>query len=139
MCSVFWFFSSVMETPPAKELLKKILELEESQENLKQEMSRLKVSTELRQRSHSVSPHRPARRNIGDGAPAWRKSGAASFRHASPLRKESRIQDSMKLRDGVGGEGPSAGKFTDKHYLNILQSMAQAVHAFDLNMRIIFW
>ncbi|KFK38121.1 hypothetical protein AALP_AA3G072400 [Arabis alpina] len=128
-----------MATPPAKELMKKILELEESQEHLKQEMSRLKVSTELRQRSHSVSPHRPARRNIGDGASAWRKSGTASFRNASPLRKESRIQDSMKLRAGVSGEGPSAGKFTDKQYLNILQSMAQAVHAFDLNMRIIFW
>ncbi|CAH8259606.1 unnamed protein product [Arabidopsis lyrata] len=128
-----------MENPPAEELLKKILELEESQEHLKQEMSRLKVSTELRQRSHSVSPHRPARRTIGEGAPAWRKSGAASFRNASPLRKESRIQNSMRLRSEVGGGGPSAGKFTDKQYLNILQSMAQAVHAFDLNMRIIFW
>ncbi|ESQ49378.1 hypothetical protein EUTSA_v10020121mg [Eutrema salsugineum] len=128
-----------METPPAELLLKKILELEESQEHLKQEMSRLKVSTEIRQRSHSVSPHRPARRYIGDGAPAWRKSGSASFRHASPLRKESRIQASMNLRAGGVGGGPSAGKFADKHYLNILQSMAQAVHAFDLNMRIIFW
>ncbi|KAF3527460.1 hypothetical protein DY000_02043754 [Brassica cretica] len=134
-----------METPPAEQLLKKILELEENQEHLKQEMSRLKVSTEIRQRSHSVSPHRPPRRNIGgDGGPSWRKSGAASFRHASPLRKDSRIQGPINLRAGVGGGpggggGPSAGKFTDKQYLNILQSMAQAVHAFDLNMRIIFW
>ncbi|XP_010486178.1 PREDICTED: mitogen-activated protein kinase kinase kinase YODA-like [Camelina sativa] len=126
-----------MENPPAEELLKKILELEESQEHLKQEMSRLKVSTELRHRSHSVSP---ARRNIGDVvAPSWRRNGSASFRNASPLRKESRIQSSMRLRSEVGGGGPSAGKFTDKQYLNILQSMAQAVHAFDLNMRIIFW
>lgn len=126
---------SKMETPPAEELLKKILELEESQEHLKQEMSRLKVSTEVRQRSHSVSPHRPARRNIGDGAQLRRKSGAASFRNASPLRKESRFQGSMNLRGG----GASAGEFTDKQYLNILQSMAQTVHAYDLNMRIIFW
>ena len=127
-----------METPPAEQLLKKILELEESQEHLKQEMSRLKVSTEIRQRSHSVSPHRPARRNIGDGAQLWRKSGAASFRNrnASPMRKESRFQGSMNLR---GGGGASAGKFTDNQYLNILQSMAQTVHAYDLNMRIIFW
>ncbi|CAG7890840.1 unnamed protein product [Brassica rapa] len=135
-----------METPPAEQLLKKILELEENQEHLKQEMSRLKVSTEIRQRSHSVSPHRPPRRNIGgDGGSSWRKSGAASFRHASPLRKDSRIQGPINLRAGVGGGpgggdgGRSAGKFTDKQYLNILQSMAQAVHAFDLNMRIIFW
>ncbi|KAF3585770.1 hypothetical protein F2Q69_00032284 [Brassica cretica] len=112
-----------METPPAEELLKKILELEESQEHLKQEMSRLKVSTEIRQRSHSVSPHRPARRNIGDGAQLRRKSGAASFRNASPLRKESRFQGSMNLRGG----GASAGKFTDKQYLNILQSMSQTI------------
>lgn len=128
-----------METPPAEELLKKILELQESQEHLKQEMSRLKVSTELRQRSHSVSPHRPARRNMGVGTPPWRKSGSASFRQASPLRKESGIQNSVNLRARAGGEGPSAGKFSDKQYLNILQSMAQAVHAFDLNMQIFFW
>ncbi|KAG2313951.1 hypothetical protein Bca4012_064583 [Brassica carinata] len=61
------------------------------------------------------------------------------------LQKDSRIQGPINLRDGVaggpggGGGGPSAGKFTDKQYLNVLQSMAQAVHAFNLNMRIIFW
>ncbi|XP_023642391.1 mitogen-activated protein kinase kinase kinase 13 isoform X5 [Capsella rubella] len=72
-------------TPPAEELLKKIRELEESQEHLKREMSRLKVSAEMKQRSHSASPQRPVRRHSGDGTPMWRKSGAASFRHASPL------------------------------------------------------
>ncbi|KAL0900743.1 hypothetical protein Bca101_084704 [Brassica carinata] len=132
-----------METPPAEQLLKKILELEESQEHLKQEMSRLKVSTETRQRSHSVSPHRQStRRNIGDGVPLLRRSGGASFRNASPLRKESsRLRGSINLRDGGGGggAGASGGKFTDKQYLNILQSAAQTVHAYDLNMRIIFW
>ncbi|KAG7589311.1 PAS fold [Arabidopsis suecica] len=118
-----------MENPPAEKLLKKIKELEESQEDLKREMSKLKVSAEIKRRSHSSSPKRPSRRNNGDGTPLWRKSGAASFRHASPLRKEG----------AGGGEGPSAGKFTDKQYLNILQSMAQAVHVFDLNGQIIFW
>ncbi|CAN6853801.1 unnamed protein product [Brassica oleracea] len=129
-----------METPPAEELLKKIRELEESQEHLKREMSRLKVSAaevkqQQQQRSHSVSPQR--RRNSGGeggAAPRWRKSGTASFRHASPLRKESR-------GGGGGEEGRSGGggKFTEKQYLNILQSMAQAVHVFDLNGQIIFW
>ncbi|KAJ0253063.1 Uncharacterized protein HA466_0121570 [Hirschfeldia incana] len=128
-----------METPPAEELLKKIRELEESQEHLKREMSRLKVSAaaeakqQQQQRSHSMSPQR--RRNSvggGDGAgPRWRKSGTASFRHASPLRKESHHHEG---RSGDGG-----GKFTEKQYLNILQSMAQAVHVFDLNGQIIFW
>ncbi|CAN8255618.1 unnamed protein product [Cochlearia groenlandica] len=126
-----------MANPPAEELLKKIRELEESQEHLKREMSKLKVSAEIKQRSHSVSPQRSLRRRNynGDGDPIWRKSGTASFRHASPLRKESRGGG------GGGGVGQSsaAGKFTDKQYLNILQSMAQAVHVFDLNGHIIFW
>ncbi|KAF3604413.1 hypothetical protein F2Q69_00039076 [Brassica cretica] len=117
-----------METPHAKELLKKMQKLEESQEHLKQEMSRLKVSTELKQRSRSAS----ARRNIG--APAWRESSAASFRHASPSH------DAINLKVGVGGgAGPSALKFTNKQYLNILQSIAQSVHVLDLKLRIIFW
>ncbi|XP_020888621.1 probable tyrosine-protein kinase DDB_G0283397 isoform X2 [Arabidopsis lyrata subsp. lyrata] len=79
-----------------EELLKKMLELEQSQELLKQEMSRLKLSTELRQ--PMMLPRRPL----------------------------SRIQG-------------SPGKFTDKQYLNILQSLAQSVHVLDLNTRIIFW
>ncbi|KAL1211870.1 hypothetical protein V5N11_023852 [Cardamine amara subsp. amara] len=49
-----------MESPA---LLKKMLELEETQEHLKQEMSRLKVSTELRQPSHS-----PRRKNRIQGS-----------------------------------------------------------------------
>ncbi|WZY83410.1 hypothetical protein YC2023_029794 [Brassica napus] len=115
-----------METPPTKELLMKMLELEESHERLKQEMCRLKaVSTEL---GHSE------KRNIGEGALVLRKSCAES------LRKERRIQDTISLRDGIGGETkPSAGKFTHQQYLNIVQSMGQSVHAFDLKMRIIFW
>ena len=130
-----------METPPAEELLKKIRELEESQEHLKREMSRLKVSAaevkqQQQQRSHSMSPQR--RRNSGGegaGAPRWRKSGTASFRHASPLRKESRGGGGEEEEGRSGG----GGKFTEKQYLNILQSMAQAVHVFDLNGQIIFW
>ncbi|CAL9219880.1 unnamed protein product [Arabidopsis halleri] len=73
-----------------EELLKKMIQLEQSQELLKQEMSRLKLSTELRLPSHPILPRRP-------------------------------------------------GKFTDKQYLNILQSLAQSVHVLDLNTRIIFW
>ncbi|ESQ32345.1 hypothetical protein EUTSA_v10003711mg [Eutrema salsugineum] len=107
-----------METPPAEELLKKIRELEESQEHLKREMSKLKVSAEIKQRSHSMSPQRPVRRNHGDGTPMWRKSGAASFRHASPLRRESRGHAKAA---GAGGEGQSAGK----------NSMAEKLYGFS--------
>ncbi|KAL1207361.1 putative serine/threonine-protein kinase SIS8 [Cardamine amara subsp. amara] len=126
-----------MENPPAEKLLKKIRELEESQEDLKREMSKLKVSAEIKRRSHSASPQRRIMRNSGDGTPLWRRSGASSFRHASPLRKESHAKGGGAV--GGAGGGPSAGKFTDKQYLNILQSMAQAVHVFDLNGHIIFW
>ena len=113
-----------METPPAEDLLKKIRELEESQEHLKREMSRLKVSAaevkqQQQQRSHSVSPQR--RRNSGGeggAAPRWRKSGTASFRHASPLRKESR-----------GGGGGEEGKQTDE--LAGLGDLALLAHLVD--------
>ncbi|EOA32904.1 hypothetical protein CARUB_v10016229mg [Capsella rubella] len=100
-----------METPPADELLKKMLELEQSQEHLKQEMSRL---SELRQPLYPMLPRRP-------------------------LRKASRIKGSMNLRAGFGGKKPSPGMFTNENYLNILHSMAQSVHVLDLDMRIIFW
>ncbi|KAL3648566.1 hypothetical protein CASFOL_004969 [Castilleja foliolosa] len=123
---------------PAEELLKKIHELELGHAHLKQEMSKLMISStaemvaadrQQRQRSQSISPQR---------APRWRadvvawKKGSMSFRHASPLQRESR--DSGGWRGGIGGF-----KFTDKQYLNILQSMGQSVHIFDLNCRIIYW
>ncbi|KAL0744251.1 hypothetical protein Bca4012_085764 [Brassica carinata] len=120
-----------MEPPPPNELLKKLLELEQSHEHLKQEMSRLKVSTDLTQRPQ----YQPARKYIGEGAPARRKSVPASFQN------QKRIQDSVNLRDEVGGRRTrsSAGKFTNRQYFNILQSISQSVHVFDLNMQIIFW
>lgn len=145
-------------TPPAEELLRKIQELEAGHAHLKQEMSKLKLSNDSKsenthqhhhhhQRSHSVSPRRPrlaaaaaARRKGGgaglDAATVWKNS--ASFRHSSPLQRESRSGDSD---GGVGGgnSGPSAVNFTDRQYLNILQSMGQSVHIFDLNCRIIYW
>ncbi|KAK9079551.1 hypothetical protein SSX86_001223 [Deinandra increscens subsp. villosa] len=146
------------EIPPAEELLKKIHDLEESHAHLKQEMSKLKISEEHqrseRQRSSSVSPRRPRRRNMGGagglfegGAVAAFKMGSASFRQSSPLRRETRSVDvsysnNNKLDSSVmsgGACGPSAVKLTETQYLNILQSIGQAVHIFDLNGHIIYW
>ncbi|CAH8361548.1 unnamed protein product [Eruca vesicaria subsp. sativa] len=129
MCSVSLSkvrFNVAMEIPPTKELLMKMLELEKSHERLKQEMCRLKaVSTAL---------DRSAKRNIAQGALALRKSCTESF------RKGNHIQDTISLEAGIGGGiGPSAGKFTNQQYLNMLLSMGQSVHVFDLKMRIIFW
>nr|GEV10680.1 dual specificity protein kinase splA-like [Tanacetum cinerariifolium] len=154
------------EAPQTEELLKKIHELEESHAHLKQEMSKLTVSNEQqrveRQRSSSVSPRRPRRRAMGaaggvfeGGAAAAFKMGSTSFRHSSPLRRETRSVDVSYSNDnnqnglgnGGGGviresgliRGPSAVKLTETQYLNILQSMGQSVHIFDLDGIIIYW
>ncbi|XP_050239782.1 uncharacterized protein LOC126688899 [Quercus robur] len=159
-----------MGTPPAEELLRKIEELEAGHANLKQEMSKLVLSgneqqhhhhhhhhNHNQQRSHSVSPQRsgPQRRRAGasgldSGAGGvWKKAASTSFRHSSPLQRESRSREPTNVDvdvnvsggggGGAGGGGPSAVNFTDRQYLNILQSMGQSVHIFDLNGRIIYW
>ncbi|WMV56633.1 hypothetical protein MTR67_050018 [Solanum verrucosum] len=132
-------------TPPAEELLKKIQELEAGHAQMKLEMSKLMMCDDhrtQRQRSHSISPQRPPRIRAGGGfdggsAAVW-KRGSISFRHSSPLQRES---SSKGEGDGssIGGGGPAAVKFTDRQYLNILQSMGQAVHILDLNGQIIYW
>ncbi|XP_073024202.1 probable serine/threonine-protein kinase SIS8 [Primulina eburnea] len=128
---------------PWIELLKKIHELELGHAHLKQEMSKLITSSAAeimaagyrqKHRAQSVSPQRTPRRRAGGGDGAliatWKK-GSASFRHASPLQREN--------KEAWSGGGSAAVKFTDKQYLNILQSMGQSVHIFDLNCRIIYW
>ncbi|XP_038719120.1 uncharacterized protein LOC120011982 isoform X3 [Tripterygium wilfordii] len=154
-----------METPPAEELLRKIEDLEAAHAHLQDEMSKFKVSDanrweqhkqqqQQRQRSHSMSPQRsgPRRRGGGievDSIAGWKKN-SASFRHSSPLQRESRgshdtvndvnnASDGGANRGGGGNSGPSAVNFTDRQYLNILQSMGQSVHIFDLTGRIIYW
>ena len=142
-----------METPPAEELLKKIQELEAGHAHLKQEMSKLMQSASEdakpdhhhprpHQRSHSISPQRSRFGGPRRRAPAL--DGSASFRHSSPLQRESRSRDPSNAASGGGGGGgggvgPSAVNFTNRQYLNILQSMGQSVHIFDLNGRIIYW
>ncbi|URE06233.1 kinase family [Musa troglodytarum] len=132
-----------METP-AEELLKKIQELEAGQAHLKLEMSKLMPADEGgarrsdRGRSHSVSPQRtappPQRRNSGglDGAPSSWGRGSSSFGHSSRLQRESR--GATCSADGAAGVGLS-----ERQYLNILQSMGQSVHIFDLEGRVIYW
>ncbi|KAL7595218.1 uncharacterized protein LOC111880996 [Lactuca sativa] len=149
--------NSKNEIPPTEELLKKIHDLEQSHAHLKQEMSKLKISDDQqkseRQRSSSVSPRRPRRKHMGGasgmfegGAVAAFKMGSASFRHSSPLRRETRSVDVSYSNDHnhntsvtSAADGPSAVKLTETQYLNILQSMGQSVHIFDLNGHIIYW
>ncbi|XP_030506650.2 uncharacterized protein LOC115721720 [Cannabis sativa] len=143
-----------METPPAEELLKKIQELEAGHAHLKEEMSKLMQSGSEdstkrdqhhhrpHQRSHSISPQRS--RFGGPRRRAAALDGSPSFRHSSPLQRESRSRDlsnatTASAAGGGEGVGPSAVNFTSKQYLNILQSMGQSVHIFDLSGRIIYW
>lgn len=159
-----------MGTPPAEELLRKIQELEEGQAHLKKEMSKILLSGTTadsnsehqihhhhhhHQRSQSISPQRSrfatSRRTGGaaggfDGAAAAWKKGSSSFRHSSPLQRESKTREPLNAGAGAGlgasaagGSGPAAVNFTNKQYLNILQSMGHSVHIFDLNYRIIYW
>ncbi|RDX69881.1 Serine/threonine-protein kinase EDR1, partial [Mucuna pruriens] len=124
-----------MGTPPTNELMKKIQQLEEEHAHLKQEMSKLKLSDARhghRQRSHSVSPQRsrlgapPKKRS--DAPAAW-KRGSCSFKQSSPLQRESRGADPQihggKEEEAAPRAAPSAVNFTERHYLNILQSMGQ--------------
>lgn len=131
-------------TPPAEELLKKIRELEAGHAHLKEELSKLKDSKSdvTHQRSHSLSPRRlrlgaaPRRK---EPTTLWKNS--ASFRHSSPLQRESRSGESGGAGGGSSGGdgGPASVNFTDRQYLNILQSMGQSVYIFDLDGRIIYW
>lgn len=128
--------SAEVAASPNEELLKKIQELEAGHAQLKQEMSKLMVSndgTTQRQRSHSISPQRPPRLR-GSTDPLGKKA-STSFRHSSPLQRES----SSKTERCTSRGAPAPVKFTDKQYLSILQSMGQAVHIFDLNYRLIYW
>ncbi|XP_073027905.1 uncharacterized protein [Primulina eburnea] len=141
--------SATPVAPAAEELLKKIHELELGHAHLKQEMSMLITSSAAeimaagyrqKHRAQSVSPQRTPRRRAGGGdgslMATWKK-GSASFRHASPLQRENK--EAWSGGGGGCGGGPAAVKFTDKQYLNILQSMGQSVHIFDLNWRITYW
>lgn len=132
--------SAAASAPPTEELLKKIQELELGQARLKQEMSHLITSSSAaqivaaghrqRQRSHSISPQRAPRRRVDRDGCAWKK-GSTSFRHSSPLQRES--------RRSTGDGEPAAVEFTDKQYFNILQSMGQSIHIMDPDNRLIYW
>lgn len=73
------------KTPSAEELLRKIQELEKRQSQLKQKISKLMLSGNLKEPE------------------------------------------------------PLAMKLTEAQYFNIMQSLGQALHIYDIDFRIIFW
>ncbi|XP_039067157.1 uncharacterized protein LOC120213084 isoform X1 [Hibiscus syriacus] len=136
-----------METPSSEELLRKIQVLEAGHAHLKQEISILKQSggdsepSSAHKRSHSTSPRRPRFPGNAATAATWKK-GSASFRHSSPLQRESRNNDNLNGGGGGGGGGRALernGSFGHSQYFNIFQSLGQSVHIFDLSGHIIYW
>ncbi|XP_026446234.1 probable serine/threonine-protein kinase DDB_G0282963 [Papaver somniferum] len=154
--------------PPTEELLKKIQELEAGHARLKQEMSKLILSNDTsssrksehghhhhnsnNQRAHSVSPRRSRLSSAAsttkkgfEVSSNWKKGSASFNHHSSPLQRESKRRDDDDDNDSFNPKSPGMIKkstlpnFTDKQYLNILQSMGQSVHIFDLHGRIIYW
>nr|XP_016441001.1 PREDICTED: uncharacterized protein LOC107766686 [Nicotiana tabacum] len=103
-------------TSPAEELLKKIQELEADHAQLKQEMSKLMITYDYRSQQ-------PPRCRAGGGFDGGAAAASLElydhrstyFRHLSPLERESST------------DGHAAVKFTDRHYLNILDSMGQTL------------
>ncbi|OIV91780.1 hypothetical protein TanjilG_14359 [Lupinus angustifolius] len=124
-------------------LLKKIKDLEAVQVDLKQEMSKLKLSSSFkdlhqqqqqhhhhhRHRSHSLSPQRSRLRKEAPPPVASNKASSSSS-SSSPLQRESK-SDELQHHGSVN--------LTDRECLNILQSMGHSLHILDLQCRIIYW
>ncbi|KAI3868561.1 hypothetical protein MKW92_021088, partial [Papaver armeniacum] len=134
-----------------QQLLKKIQELEAGHAHLQDEITKLTLSARPghrnnNQRSHSVSPQRSRfsrrggdeERNRGNSG-QW-KMGSASFGH-SPLQRVNSSNSISRRRPSAEFSNPNKGSetavvsFSNKQYLNILQSMGQSVHIFEPNGR----
>lgn len=138
---------------PAEELLKKVQELEVGHALLKQEVSKLMPGEGGgrggggggggdHRRSHSVSPQRSGaspsrRRSEWSGRRAWRR-GSASSGHLSRFQRESR-EPGDAPKGGGNGEPLAGFGLSERQYLNVLQSMGQSVHIFNLEGWIIYW
>lgn len=129
--------------PEEKEsLLKKIEQLEAVQDQLKQEMSNLKLSSQKghhhhRHRSHSLSPQRSRFRREAPPHPhAFNIASSSSASSSSPLQKETRSEEDPQQQHQ---QQNGAVNLTDRECLNILQSMGHSLHILDLQCRIIYW
>ncbi|PWA85218.1 PAC motif-containing protein [Artemisia annua] len=101
--------------PSAEELLRKIQEMEQREARIKQEISKLKLSA-----NHSKHGHQTA------------------CSHQLNVGRPSAFREVNGVTHG-GVMEPSAMKLTETQYLNILQSMGQAIHLYNIKYGIIFW
>ncbi|KAL7616823.1 hypothetical protein Lser_V15G01637 [Lactuca serriola] len=120
---------NTIERPPIEMLLKKIQELEKGHAHLKESISKLIISDEYKK---SVSPGR------GGASQTFSKTESSSYRKILPPRRENN-NDRFHEGGGAAVDGGGAMKLTENQYINILQTMGQALHVFDLTGRIIYW
>ncbi|CAN1826078.1 Serine/threonine-protein kinase EDR1 [Linum perenne] len=94
-------------------------------------------------RSQSISPQRmrtfEADSEIKRTSPPIRTSPALQREFRGPRNVSHRSNNGGGDGGSVNVAGPSASKFADSQYLNILQSMGQSVHLFDLSGLITYW
>ncbi|XP_071719600.1 uncharacterized protein [Rutidosis leptorrhynchoides] len=97
-------------SPSAEDLLRRILELEEHHAQIKSKTSKLLLDSANRKPANSRPP---------------------------PVSSSFRLVD---IETPAGGfMEPLAMMLREAQYLNIMQSMDQGIHIYDLNHRVIFW
>ncbi|KAI3833228.1 hypothetical protein MKW92_023690 [Papaver armeniacum] len=132
-----------------QQLLKKIQEFEAEQLYLKEEIYKLTLSScYIPSKSGFIKRSNCARNDsvAGDydegnscNSDNW-KMGSASFGFSPPLPSQSRrTRPRAKFSYPNIGSETSVLSFTDKQFLNILQSMGQSIHIFDTTGCIIYW
>ncbi|PWA60770.1 PAC motif-containing protein [Artemisia annua] len=95
--------------PSAEELLRKIQEIEQRQTHIIQEISKRKLSANHSKHAHQLPIH-----------------------CSRALREFDRVTQ-------AGIPEPLSTKLTESQYLNVLQSVGQAIHVYDFKHGIMFW
>ena len=101
--------------PSAEELLRRIQELEGLHAHIKQEISKLKLTADRSKHGHETA----CSHQLNVGRPC-------------AFREVNRVNH-------AGVMEPLAMKLTETQYLNILQSMGQAIFLYHIKYGILFW
>eukprot|EP00250_Pteridium_aquilinum_P009805 c18948_g3_i2 orf=330-1217(+) len=155
--------------PSSDVLLERISELEANHAFLKSEISKFidthnsgvpKHADELQAHGHrpqcsslsGTRPQSPQNRTsfAGIRIPFLQNRGVSGARGSSSwIRSSGSTQESSSMsgfhpsRTHAHGSGPQFGPFpeqlTERHYVNILQSMGQAIYIFNLSAEVIYW
>ncbi|KAL8140347.1 hypothetical protein V2J09_006368 [Rumex salicifolius] len=140
-----------METPNPEELLRKIEELELAHANLRNEMSKLglpdaQTAVTTAQTLQSLPPplplQVPARRSQVVNGARGTEAGlepSESLLRMSPFHGHSALPFQRGFQGGGFRLESPVAQLDDRLYLNILQSMGQAIHIMNSEDRLIYW